>query len=241
MKDNHPDSAEGKVSGGISAVMPARDEQENVESAVGEVKSVLSRLADRFEVIVVDDGSKDRTGEMVQRLASEDPRVRLVRHETSRGYGAALASGLYAAQMRYIFFTDADRQFLVAELEKLTVHLAQSRMVVGFRAQRQDPWLRRVYGRLFTMKVNLLFGLNARDVNCAFKVFERSIIEDHRFMSKGALINAELLAVAKSKGVEPIQVAVSHFPRKAGQQTGGSARVILRAMKELVKLYLHRP
>ncbi len=241
MHEKVPQPGQAKISGGISAVIPALNEEQNIRAVVSEAATALSGFANEFEIIVVDDGSSDQTPELVSESAKADPRVRLVRHDRNRGYGAALSSGFEAARLKYIFFTDGDRQFKLSELDRLVPRLAESPMVIGFRELRQDPWLRRMYGRMFSGMVNLLFGLEIKDMNCAFKIFERDIIAGREFRSRGALINAELLALAKSRGVAPVQVPVSHFPRKAGSQTGGSARVILRAARELLDLYFHRP
>jgi len=241
MKDNHPNQSLQKIAGGVSVVLPALNEQDNIQDAVLDAKAALARFAEHYEIIIVDDGSTDRTAEIAEQMARNDPGIRLVRHEKNLGYGAALAHGFKAARLAWIFFTDADRQFRMAEIEKLVPFLAESKMVVGFREKRQDPLLRKIYGAVFSRLVNFLFGLAGKDTNCAFKIFERSIIAGYEFQSPGALVNAELLALAKSKGIEPVQVPVSHFPRRAGSQTGGSLRVVVRAARELCHLYFHRP
>jgi len=221
-------------------VLPAYNEEKNIQDVVEEARPVLDNIADRWEIIIVDDGSADQTGAIAQKLAQDDSRIKPVSHSNNQGYGSALASGFKAAAMRWIFFTDADRQFKIAEIERLIPGLEQNKMATGFREKRGDRLHRRIYGNAFTGLVNLLFGLSVKDVNCAFKIFERSMIQGEQMISRGALINAELLSIAKSKGVEPAQVPVSHFPRKAGTQTGGSLKVILRAAGELVRLYFHR-
>ena len=221
-------------------VLPAYNEEKNIQAVVDEARPVLEKIADRWEIIIVDDGSTDGTGAISQKLAQDDSRIKLVSHSNNQGYGSAVASGFKAAAMRWIFFTDADRQFRIAEIERLIPGLEQSKMVTGFREQRGDQLHRRVYGAAFTGLVNLLFGLSVKDVNCAFKIFERGVIEGGQMISRGALINAELLSIAKSKGIEPVQVPVSHFPRQAGAQTGGSLKVILKAAGELVRLFFHR-
>ena len=240
MADSLSKKSAGKISGGLSMVLPAYNEGKNIQAVVDEAKPILDKIADRWEIIIVDDGSTDGTGAISQKLAQDNSRIKLVSHSNNQGYGSALASGFKAATMRWIFFTDADRQFRIAEIERLIPGLGSSKMVIGFREQRGDRLHRRVYGTAFTGVVNLLFGLSVKDVNCAFKIFDRSVIEGERMISRGALINAELLSIAKSKGIKPVQVPVSHFPRQAGAQTGGSLKVILRAAGELVRLFFHR-
>ena len=237
----HPQPAAGKISGGLCLVFPAFNEQENLKPAVDEAKAVLERFADDYEIIIVDDGSTDQTGNIAEQLGKENPRIKTVKHPQNLGYGAALSSGFKTAKLKWIMFSDADRQFNLEELAKFVPHISPGRMVIGYREQRNDPFIRRVYGQIYTYTANLLFGLGVRDLNCAFKVFERTMVEGVTFQSPGAIINSELLLVAKKKGIEFIQIPVSHLPRKIGKQTGGSLKVMTRAVGELLNLYFHRP
>ncbi len=225
-----------KVDEPVSCILPAFNEANNVESAVSSCKETLGRLWNEFEIIIVDDGSSDGTGDLADRLAASDPGIRVIHHERNLGYGAALRSGFSAALNPWLFFTDSDGQFDPTDLEKFIPHLDESDMVVGFRSPRVDPWNRVLYGRLFSAAIRFLFGVNARDINCAFKIFRRKILDGVELTSPGALINAELLAVARGKGVTPVEVPVRHLPRLQGRQTGGSIRVILRAVMELFSL-----
>jgi len=226
-----------KLSGGVSLILPCHNEAENIQAVIEEAKEALGKIAQQYEIIIVDDGSSDRTPELVRNLIRTDPQLRMIQHQSNLGYGSALRTGFKNARLRWIFFTDADRQFRVGELEKFIPYLEKSRMVVGYREDRADATHRRIYGRIFSWLVNFLFGLKIKDVNCAFKVFTREIIEGEELISPGALINAELFILVKRKGIEPIQLAVSHFPRKAGKQSGGSRKVIVRALWELLQLY----
>jgi glycosyltransferase involved in cell wall biosynthesis len=222
----------------ISAVLPAYNEAGELPAVAAELMAALARVAARFEIIIVDDGSRDDTVERAEKLAANDPRVRLVRHPRNRGYGAALRSGFAAAQYEWIFFTDADGQFIGAELPLLTARAPERDFIAGYRAVRSDPWQRRLYGRMFSALIRALFGVKARDVNCAFKLFKKGLLPPGGLTSEGALINAELLAAARARGVDPLEVPVSHRPRRSGRPTGGSPRVIARAVAELVRLRL---
>lgn len=222
----------------ISAVLPAHDEEGNIERVVGDLVSALSSVVQEFEVIVVDDGSTDHTGKTALRLAADDPRVRVVRHQKNQGYGAALRSGFEAARLDWIFFTDADGQFEVKEIERLVSYVPPARLVAGYRSPRMDPWTRRMFGRAFSALVRAAFKVRLRDVNCAFKLFDKSLIQGYDFITGGALINAELLVAARSRGAEPVEVAVTHKPRTWGAQSGGSPRVILRAAREFVAMWV---
>ncbi len=222
----------------ISAVLPAWNEAENLAAVVAGLAGALDAAAARHEIIIVDDGSQDGTGALADGLALSDGRVRVVHHPSRRGYGAALKSGFAAANYAWIFFTDADGQFDPAELGRLTAEAPGHRFITGFRARRADPWRRRASGFIFSAAVRTLFRVKATDINCAFKLFRKDLISGHDFITEGALINAELLAAAARQGVDPVEVAVTHRPRLKGLSTGGSARVIARAGREMVALYL---
>lgn len=222
---------------GISVVLPAYNEEANIAAAVREAVAVVGRLADDYEVIVVDDGSRDRTAEIVQALAAENPRVRLVRHPTNRGYGGALASGFAAARLDLVFFTDSDRQFVMAELERLLAALDGADLVIGYRAPRRDPFIRRLNGFGWNLLINTLFGYTARDVDCAFKLFRRSVLERVVVESRGATFSAEFLVRARGLGYRIREVPVTHRPRQAGRATGARLDVILRAFRELLRFW----
>ncbi len=222
----------------ISVVLPAYNEEKNVGQAVRSVLEVMEPITPDYEVIVVDDGSRDRTSEVVEELAESCPKVRLVRHEVNQGYGGALNSGFQAAARELIFFTSSDNQYDVAEVKKLLPYIETAELVIGYRADRRDPFIRRFFAWGWTTLVNLLFGYVSRDVDCAFKLFKREVISQVRITSKGAMIDTELLVGAKRKGLGIVEVPVSHFPRLAGEQTGANVLVILRAYRDLFKFRL---
>jgi glycosyltransferase involved in cell wall biosynthesis len=222
----------------ISVVLPAYNEEENVGQAVRSVLEVMETLTSDYEVIVVDDGSRDRTSEVVEGLSESYPQVRLVRHEVNQGYGGALNSGFQAATRELIFFTSSDNQYDVAEVKKLLPYIETAELVIGYRAKRQDPFIRRLFAWGWNTLVNLLFGYVSRDIDCAFKLFKREVTRQVPITSKGAMIDTELLVGAKRKGFGIFEVPVSHFPRLAGEQTGANVRVILRAFRDLFKFRL---
>jgi len=221
----------------LSFVLPAFDEALNIAEAIRRCVAVGERLGVAFEVIVVDDGSRDATRFIADRFAEEDRRVRTIHHPRNRGYGAALRSGLLAARMDRVFFTDADLQFDVDEIDALLHHADVYDVVVGYRAPRRDPLGRIVLGWGWSRLVALLFDLDVRDVDCAFKVFDRRVIERIAIQSVGALVNTEILVRAKGLGFRIQEVPVRHMPRRAGQSTGASPRVVLKALSELLVLH----
>jgi glycosyltransferase involved in cell wall biosynthesis len=223
--------------GSFSLVLPAHNEAENIEPVVARALEVLPRFFDQFEIIVVNDGSRDRTGEIIDRLATEDPRIRTVHHVKNRGYGGALTSGFKASTGDHVMFMDADRQFDIADIEILYPFIRSHEIVAGFRMMRQDELHRRVFAETFNLVVRVLFGVHLRDIDCAFKVFDGELIRSLELSSPGALINAEIQAKARRQGAGIQQVGVRHFPRIAGEATGGNPRVIARAMKETIVLW----
>jgi glycosyltransferase involved in cell wall biosynthesis len=223
----------------ISTFFPAYNEERNLEPLVRRTAEVLRRLAGKWEIIIVDDGSRDRTPEIAARLVKELPGVRHVRHSQNRGYGGAVKTGLKEAKLDWIFFTDGDGQFDVAELERLLPAAADADIVVGYRLDRKDSFLRKLNAFGWGTLVRTLFGLHGkvRDIDCAFKLFRRRVVDAADFKAEGAMISTELLVRAKKLGYRFREVGVHHFPRTAGTATGADPRVILRAFKELFKLY----
>ncbi|MGE5551471.1 MAG: glycosyltransferase family 2 protein [Bacteroidota bacterium] len=224
----------------LSIVLPAYNEEGNIRRTIEEILSFLPGFAPigrDFEIIAVDDGSRDQTGRIVQELSAVHPEVRLVQHEVNRGYGGALRSGFAAARGEFIFFMDSDGQFVFPEIEKLLAKIEQYDAVLGYRLDRQDSFMRKLNAFGWNTLTKLLFGLSVRDIDCAFKLYRRELIADMPLSSGGALINAEMLARAKRKGFRFAQVGVTHRPRIAGKQTGANLRVIIKAFAELFRLY----
>lgn len=220
----------------LSCFFPAFNEEENIAAVLDEALATLPRFAEDFEVIVVDDGSSDRTAEVVTAYAAGQERVRLVRHEENRGYGEALRSGLAAARGDAVFFTDADRQFRIADLERLLEHYERSPLVVGYRQKRNDPWHRLFVARVYHATLKAVFGLRLHDVDCAFKLFGRDVLDRVRpdLESRSAFISPELLIRAQMAGVTVTEVGVPHYPRAAGRPKGATPKVIMRTIKEIV-------
>lgn len=222
----------------ISAVLPALNEEANIPRTVPAVVETLATITSDFEVIVVDDGSWDQTAAVTEELARQYPQIRLVRHAKNEGYGAALWSGFAAATKQLIFMTDADYQFDITDLHRLMPFSGDHDMVIGFRSPRRDPFMRLVNAFGWKLLIHLLFGYTARDVDCAFKLFRREIIEACPVESRGAMFSAELLIKARAAGFRIKEVPVKHLPRTAGSPTGAKPKVILRAFKELIRFRL---
>ncbi|MER3445502.1 MAG: hypothetical protein C4291_01095 [Candidatus Dadabacteria bacterium] len=221
----------------LSVVLPAYNESENIEKTVTHAVSYLKGTFRDYEVIVVNDGSTDRTPEIVERLASSNPRIVLVNHPKNLGYGSALRSGFERASLDYIFLMDSDGQFDISDIDRLIPFLDSYDVVVGYREKRADPFIRSLNARLYHLFIRLLFGLKLRDIDCAFKIFPRSVYHAIRpIESGGALFSAEFLIRLNQKGFTIREVPVRHFPRRFGRQTGANLNVIIRMFKECWKL-----
>jgi glycosyltransferase involved in cell wall biosynthesis len=218
----------------ISAVLPAFNEAGNLERSVGGVARALASRARNFEIVVVDDGSRDETPALLDRLKAQHGELRVVRHPVNRGYGAALRSGFEAARLSWIFLIDADNQFDPDEVDLLIARAGDADIVAGYRQHRRDPLARRLNAWAFFGLVRMLFGPLAKDVNCAFKLLRRDLLARMELHTQGALINTEILVLAHQLHARVIEVPVHHYPRTAGKQTGANPRVVLRAFAELL-------
>lgn len=236
------DDGKSKAGTGVvrecSVVLPAFNEEANIEQVVRDCVAYLDGTGLDYELLVVNDGSKDRTGEILGHLEAEFPRLRPQHHPQNRGYGAALRTGFDAARKPFVFYMDGDGQFDIRELD-LLLPLAtdEDHIVTGFRIKRNDPFLRRLNARLFGgWLVRILLNVYVRDLNCAFKLIPRKVLQAIRLESTGALINAELYGRAIRKGFRIKEIGVHHYPRTAGVQTGAHISVIFRAFYDLFRL-----
>ena len=224
----------------LSFFFPAHNEEANLEPLVTEALASLPALARTFEVVIVDDGSRDATPAIADRLAAEHPGlVRVVHHPTNLGYGAALRSGFQAARFELVAFIDGDRQFKVADVGRLTERLAAADapdVVVGFRLKRADPPIRRWYARIYRLSNRVFFGVRVRDIDCACKLFKREALTPIRVSSGGAFFTAELLIKLRFNGRKVAEVGVPHYARTAGSPTGAKPKVVFRAVRDFWSL-----
>lgn len=221
----------------LSLFFPCYNEAENVGSMIEQAVKVGEDYGTDYEVVVVDDGSRDESARIVERYSEKNPRVRLVRHEQNRGYGAALRTGLSSVRKDVVFLTDGDNQFHLSDIDKLFSKIDGCDVVAGFRIVRQDKALRRLNGFLWTQLNKALFGLPVRDVDCAFKLFRRKVLQGLELKSDHLLIHAELLARLKKKGAKIEEIGVPHYPRTAGQATATKPGAVLKTFAELFRLY----
>jgi glycosyltransferase involved in cell wall biosynthesis len=222
---------------GISVFLPCHNEEPNLVRVVDNFRAELDRFASNYEIIIVNDGSQDRTGEIADQLAASDRRVRVVHHPVNRGYGGAVISGLKAATLPYVLLCDGDGQFDAAELARMVPMVPDCDVVVGRRVQRADRLMRRLNGKAWTALVRLLFGIKVTDVDCGFKLFKREFTQDLDLSARGAMISTELMVKVAARGARICEVEVGHLPRLAGEQSGANLKVITRAFVELFCLY----
>ena len=219
----------------ISAVIPAFNEEAAIAATVTGVARALAELGADFEVVVVDDGSRDRTADVVLGLRDDLPMVRLVSHPTNRGYGAALGTGFAAARNDLLFLTDGDKQFDPREVARLLPLLEHADLAIGYRKPRADPWRRRFFGWGWNTLINVLFGYTARDVDCAFKLFPRSLLTELNVTSTAHTFSPELIVKARRAGYRVAEVRVTHLPRRAGEAKGSRPDAIVRSLYELLR------
>jgi glycosyltransferase involved in cell wall biosynthesis len=223
---------------GLSIVLPAYNEEINVAGSVEQVSVVAQELGMDYEIILVNDGSADRTGEIARELTQRIPNLRLVEHYPNRGYGGALKAGFEAATKDLIAFVPADKQFDFSEITQLLERLDEADIVSGYRADRQDHPIRKLFAFGWNTLVRLLFGYLCHDIDCGFKLFRRAVLDRVKIVSDGAMIDTEFLAGAKARGFRIVEVPVTHLPRVGGEATGANLKVIVRAFRDLVRFRL---
>ena len=228
-----------KIIDELSVFFPAFNEAGNIESAVTLAKKTLEKVAGRWEIIIVDDGSTDSTPKISDDLAGRDKRIRVIHHKTNKGYGSALQSGFYGAKYEWVVYNDADGQFDFGEITKFIERKNDADLLLGFRIKRRDSFYRLFLAKGWALCLFLFFGSRLRDVDCGFKMVKKNILNKiSRLESeRGGMINAELAIKAKQAGFGIIQIGVTHYPRKSGRPTGAQLKVIIRSFIDLARLW----
>lgn len=219
----------------LSVFFPTYNEEANIKRTVVSAVRVLRGLRADYEVLIIDDGSKDKTGEVADRLAKGDKRIRVIHHRPNRGYGGALISGFYNARKELIAFSDGDGQFDFAEVTKFLPLLSENDMVIGYRIKRAEGWKRQLIAQALRVWDLIFFGIWFKDIDCAFKIIKkRSLAKLSRLKTNTAMINTELLVKAEKAGLKIAEVPVTHLADrgdKKRREGGGHPRIILRAVK----------
>ena len=222
----------------LSVFMPAYNEEDSIASTVEGVVKVLKSLKLEWEVLVINDGSKDKTAEVVRDLEKKYPGVKLVDYEKNKGYGHALKTGFAQAKYQWVAFVDSDGQFDFAEIKKLLAKTDEADVILGYRLNRADPFQRRIFTWGWKMLAMVLLGLNVRDYSCGFKLIKKKVIEDiSPIESEEKVTQIEMLIKAKKKGYKFAEVGVHHYPRTAGIPTGANLSVVLKSFNDMLKLW----
>lgn len=223
----------------ISVFFPCINEEGNIENTVIKAEGVLKKLNLKYEIIIIDDGSTDKTGQIADNLAKENSNIRVIHHPKNLGYGEALKSGFYNARFETIVYTDGDGQFDFAEVTKFLDKINEYDLIIGYRIKRRDPFVRILFKEGWRMSLLTFFGLTLKDVDCGFKMIRREVLEriPHLESTRGAMINAELAIKAKTAGFKIAEVGVTHYPRLSGKPTGANLQVIIKSFFDLLRLY----
>lgn len=222
----------------VSIFFPFWNEEKNIEKVVLAAVPVAKKIAKQWEILVIDDGSSDKTLEIAKTLGKKDKNIRVIAHGKNRGYGAALKTGLTSAKYDYVVFTDGDAQFDFSEVTHFVDKIDTADIVIGIREKRLDHPFRHILMNLLKIWDFMFFGFYFKDIDCGFKMFRKSAIRKILpLRSEGAMITSEILAKAIRAKLKIREVEVHHYPRKAGDQSGGNLRVIVRAIRESFVLW----
>lgn len=222
----------------LSVFFPAYYDEGNIGLVVHEAQTVLKDLhLDEYEITIIEDGSPDRTAEVVDRLAQENPGVRVRHHAKNMGYGATLKEGFLQSRFEYIFYTDGDNQFDMQELRSVLACLPAADIIVGYRVKKQYSLFRLLTSGIYNALVRRLFALDVRDVNCAFKLVPRTLIEEINLVSTAGFIDAEILIKGRDLGYSIKEIPVTHRPRLEGVATGARPAIVWQTIQETFRYW----
>ena len=224
----------------VSLVIPMYNEELNIEHAVAAAVESLQKYSDDYEIIIVDDASTDESPQIAAKLAADNPRIRIVTHARNQKLGATLRSGFAATTKELIFYMDADIPFDPEVLGNAirAMHVTGADMIAAYRHDRTMEGAKRaVYTLLYNWLIGVLFGWPHRDINFSFKLMKRKVLEAIELKSEGSLIDAELVVKAKNRGFAIQQMGIDYFPRIRGTSHLASFSVIVKIIRELIKLY----
>lgn len=222
----------------LSVIFPAYNDGGTIASMIATGKIAAEQVTDDFEIIVVNDGSVDYTANVLNEMQKKYAQLRIIQHETNRGYGGALISGFSAAQKDWIFYTDGDAQYNPLELSKLVESLSSGVDAVnGYKTSRGDSLMRIFIGRMYHHIVKILFGIHIRDVDCDFRLIPTHIMQSLNLQSVSGSICLEMVKKIESAGYVFAEVPVSHYARKYGISQFFNFKKIFQTFQQLINLY----
>lgn len=230
----HPQSE--KLS--ITAFFPAYNDEYTIEGIVRTAAAELLKVTDDFEILIINDGSRDGTAAVADRLAEEMPVVRVIHHPDNRGYGAALISGFTSARKELIFYTDGDGQYDVREIHNLLAQLRPSiDLVNGYKVKRSDAWYRILIGAVYRRLMRRAFKLSISDVDCDFRLMRRHVFDSITLESQSGVICVEMARKFDDAGFRMTEIPVSHYPRLHGRSEFFRVRHLAHTLSGLVRIW----
>lgn len=219
----------------LSVFFPAYYDEKNIDKVVHKAVEVLESLKLKdYEVIIIEDGSPDKTGEVADALAKQYEKVWVIHHEKNMGYGATLRDGFLSAKMDYVFYSDGDNQFDLDELKKFVALIPYTDIVVGYRKHKQYSLYRKFTSLCYNYLLRLLFDIHYWDIDCAFKLFKADLFKKIKIDSIDAFIDAEIMLKANLLDYRTTEIGVLHLPRVDGISTGARPSVIIKTIKEVL-------
>lgn len=226
----------------LSVFFPCYNEEKNIKNTVSKAISVLNKVAKKWEIILINDGSKDNTAKVLDQIKSKNSKeIKIITHNPNRGYGAALKSGLYNSQYKWIAFSDSDGQFDFGEITKFIDKQKETKsdVVIGYYLSRKVSKATILTSKIWEIIVFILFGLKVTDIDCGFKLINKKVVETIPKLEaeRGAFISSEFLIKAKKAGFKITELGVHHYPRVEGQATGRNIKVIIKSFTDLFSLW----
>lgn len=225
----------------ISLFLPAYNEGGVIKKTVLNSKKVMLKHFQRWEIIVVNDASKDDTGKIVEELSKEDPRIKVINHTVNKGYGGAFKTGLYSSKYNWIALTDSDGQFDFSEINNFVEKQSETKadLVIGYYKKRQVSKFKILTSKMWELVVFLLFGLHVKDIDCGFKLISKKVVDKIPKLEseRGAFISSELLIKSRKAGFKIVEIPVTHYPRTTGKGTGRDLIVIIKSFIDLFRLW----
>jgi len=217
----------------LSIVMPAYNEEGNLPNTIEPLIKIFNELSIDYEILIINDGSKDKTGEVAENLSKKYPKIRVIHHEINKGYGGAQLTGFKNATGKYVSVIPSDNQFFQEDIKKYIEEIKTSDLIIGYRVNRVDPKRRGILAKIYNFSLLFLFGLKVKDIDWV-KMYKKEFLDSVEIESKSALIDTELVIKAKRKGLKIKEIPCKHLPRVYGNPTGNNIKVLLKELREFI-------